>query len=728
MGLGPWKAVAWLVLAACAPNGERESGPASLAEDRDGDGWASADDCDDSDPTVSPEAVEACNGIDDDCSGEIDEGLLLSVWPDEDADGWGREGAPALRCDASGFATESGDCDDGDPAIHPGAAESCGNQIDDDCDDAIDAEDEDAVGRVVNYEDKDADGYGTGDGSPTCDDTFVPGTAQEGGDCDDSDPDVNPAARELCTSAGAVIDEDCDGLLDTEDPSVDDAFEVWPDDDGDGFGVDGRETALVCEPILGWADNDFDCDDGDGLSSPAADEVCADGLDNDCDGDLDVCGAIGDVAASDAAGRVVGADPYGLFGIAVADAGDVDGDGAHDVAVGSWLGGSSTSGSASLFVGGVTGALTTKSADLTIESPGSGDSLGWAVAGGGDFGGDGYGDLAVGAYGLGRAYLFFGPVSGSYASMDADVVMRADGASGQAGYSVAGIGDLDGDAYDDVAVGAPLAEDAGRVYFVFGSTDGDVHLDDALVRITGASGSELGSTLDGSTDIDSDGIRDLVVGAPELETTHVGAGALYLFSGTELTDELSAGDAAATVLGSTTEGALGTAVGAGDLDGDGHPDLVAGMPGFRGVWNGDAVGAVLAVRGPIGASVDQGDADVVLWGNDDGDETGASVAAGGDADRDGYEDLAVGAPNAAGTAGVVHLVLGPIPDGHDSVKALGHACVVGEDAGAATGRASAWLQDPDRDGMDDLLVGAPFHTEGKTSYAGAAYRFSGWEW
>src|SRR6185436_13675877 len=135
MGIGPWKAVAWLLLSACAPNGESDSGP-SVAEDRDGDGWASPDDCDDGDPTISPEAVEACNGIDDDCSGGIDEGLLLSVWPDGDADGWGREGAPELRCDASGFALAPGDCEDGDPAIHPKAPEICGNQIDDDCDDA----------------------------------------------------------------------------------------------------------------------------------------------------------------------------------------------------------------------------------------------------------------------------------------------------------------------------------------------------------------------------------------------------------------------------------------------------------------------------------------------------------------------------------------------------------------------------------------------------------------
>src|SRR4030095_14779496 len=97
------------------------------------------------------------------------------------------------------------------------------------------------------------------------------------------------------------------------------------------------------------------------------------------------------------------------------------------------------------------------------------------------------------------AYLCFGRVSGSYASMDADVVMRAAEASGQAGYSVAGIGNLDGDAYDDLVVGAPLAEDAGRVYFVFGSGAGDVRLDDLVVRITGAPESAFGATLDGST-------------------------------------------------------------------------------------------------------------------------------------------------------------------------------------------------------------------------------------
>lgn len=169
-------------------------------------------------------------------------------------------------------------------------------------------------------------------------------------------------------------------------------------------------------------------------------------------------------------------------------------------------------------------------------------------------------------------------------------------------------------------------------------------------------------------------------------------------------------------------------MGAGNLDGDGYADLVAGAPGFRAYASGDVVGAALVVRGPVGDTTEEGDVDVVLWGEDEGDEAGFSIAVGGDANRDGSDDLAVGAPSALGAAGVVYLVLGPLADGSGSVGDLAHARVVGEDAGASAGRASAWLQDPEGDGMDDLLVGAPFHSEAKASYAGAAYRFDGWEW
>jgi hypothetical protein len=730
MGNGPGTAVVWLLLTACAPVGADSAPTTEGPEDRDGDGWETPDDCDDLDPTVSPGAAEACNGVDDDCSGEVDEGLTLAVWPDTDGDGWGRTGPPQIVCEPNGFVTESGDCDDDDPTVHPGAVEHCGDDIDDDCDGAIDAQDDDAVGRVVNYTDGDDDGYGTGDGAPTCDDSLVKGAARAPGDCDDTDPAVNPGAVEVCTEgAGYALDDDCDGLTDTDDPSVVDAVETWPDRDGDGFGDPAGTSVLACHPSADRTANDFDCDDTDELANPAADEICTDGSDNDCDGDVDVCGAIGDVPASGAAGRIVGVDSSGLTGIAVADAGDIDGDGAHDMVVGSWLGGSSTSGTASLFLGAVTGDITTKSADLTIDSPSTGDSLGWAVAGAGDYDDDRFGDLLIGAYGLGRAFLFCGPVSGSYAAADADVVLRSDG-SGRAGYSLAGIDDLDGDGHDDVLVGAPLTADAGRVYVVFGSTEEDVRLEDAAVRITGPSGSALGSSLDASTDFDGDGLRDALVGAPHEDTTHVGAGTVYLFAGSDLDAELYAIDATGALVGGTEDAALGTSMGAGDLDGDGYPDLVAGAPTLRSdaVAGGDTVGAALVVRGPISGSVDEADADAVLWGEEDAAEAGSSIAAGGDADRDGNEDLAVGAPGAASAPGAVYLVLGPIADGTQELAGIAHARVVGEAPGSATGRASAWLEDPEGDGMDDLLVGAPFHSEEKAPYVGAAYRFDGWEW
>ncbi len=188
----------------CDGTDEDCSGRVDDTEDRDGDGFSTCDDCDDTDPFVSPDMPEACDGLDNDCSGAADE-----PW-DDDGDG-------ASDC--------GGDCDDTDPLRSPGLPESC-DGVDNNCDDVVD-------------EGFDADG----DGVLTC-----------RGDCDDDDPTVYIGAPEACDG----VDNDCDATT-VEDGDL----------DADGF--------TLC---------DGDCNDNAAAALPGNSEVC-DGLDNDCNGATD---------------------------------------------------------------------------------------------------------------------------------------------------------------------------------------------------------------------------------------------------------------------------------------------------------------------------------------------------------------------------------------------------------------------------------------------------------
>lgn len=320
------------------------------------------------------------------------------------------------------------------------------------------------------------------------------------------------------------------------------------------------------------------------------------------------------------------------------------------------------------------------------------DTTGWSVTEAGDVNGDGETDVLVGAPGRhddggghGAAYLFYGPVEGGeFDVSDADVTFEGPERADHTGASVAG-GDIDGDGYADVVVGASHANSseryAGAVYVVSGGDlNGTVHLADANATLEGeAWGDHAGYTVDVVSDT-AGNESDVVVGAPYDDSVNRTAGAVYLLRGGDLdldgTDELSLSDVGTKYAGEGHGDRAGWSVAdAGDVNGDGLSDIVVGAPGNDTGGNDAGAAYVLhgddgsAERGPD-ASLAEADAKVV--GADADDAAGYSVDGAGDVNGDGYADVVVGAPysDAAGDdAGAAHVLHGTDLSGETNLEA-----------------------------------------------------------
>jgi hypothetical protein len=297
----------------------------------------------------------------------------------------------------------------------------------------------------------------------------------------------------------------------------------------------------------------------------------------------------------------------GRAGIAVASAGDIDGDGLDDIMFAfetSPIDGSHwyTRGRVTIFLASSLGDesdINLDDADYIIDGEVIHDYLGYAMASAGDVDGDGLDDIILGAHqndeagsNAGMTYLLLGSSFGTASSISlSEASYRISGAYGSdtSGNSVAGGGDIDGDGLSDVLIGARANPDggmyAGSVYILFGSRFGDEqNLDlylDADYQLIGENDYDyVGGSVANAGDVDGDGLDDIVIGSQQLKNASgTQVGGIYIFLARDLGDvvPISLSEADQKIVGEESSDQAGYAVsGGGDVNGDGNDDIIVG--------------------------------------------------------------------------------------------------------------------------------------------------------
>ena len=449
-------------------------------------------------------------------------------------------------------------------------------------------------------------------------------------------------------------------------------------------------------------------------------------LDGDGDGELAAGGHGGDANGSNSGGVVVFSQRASLvatdggsgdaFGYPVSAGGDIDGDGFDDIVVGARFldGSASNTGAAFVYYGSALG-IDPSSEDRLEASDGAGsDYFGQSLGGGGDLNGDGYDDLVIGAYadddegaGSGSVYVYYGSSSGILASTEVKLTASDAASRDYFGERVAIAGDLDGDGYDDLVVGAERSgatlSGSGSAYVYYGSSTGIVAAsEDKLVASDAAAGAAFGTAVAGAGDVDGDGYDDLIIGSDTCQVSGAAVGAAYVYFGSSTGVSASSETKLAASDGEDADRFGVSVAGAGDVDGDGHDDVIvgayaAGDGGAAYVYFGAATGISVASEQRLQAS-DAGSAD----------QLGISVAGAGDLDGDGYSDVLVGADlddDAATDAGAAYVWFGSATGVLTTSEQK--LTRTGASSGEGLGASVAGAGDVNGDGMDDLVIGAP---------------------
>ncbi len=356
---------------------------------------------------------------------------------------------------------------------------------------------------------------------------------------------------------------------------------------------------------------------------------------------------------------------YSYYGSAITTQGDLDGDGLHDLLVGAYgfPNPEQHAGIVYLYRGAIGGIDPSAELSISASNPGEWHAFGIALSSGGDVDGDGLDDLAVGAPGstsgspedqprCGSVYLYMNATGDLSGSVEQEVWASDCAMDDDYGSAVASEGDLDGDGYADLVVSALYASDikkgdehgSGRAYIYLGGAGGvSVDSEQKVTPSDGADFDEFGTALATGGDLDGDGHDDLVVGAPYDDDMGRSSGAVYVYLGSTVGVDLASETKLTDPAGGETYLYGASLAPLRDLNGDGLADLLVGSPRFDGRTENN--GAVLLYLGtPAGVAPL---ADQVLEPNPGQklESFGASIDAGVDLNGDGNLDIVVGAPN-----------------------------------------------------------------------------------
>jgi len=654
-------------------------------DDGDGDGYSTCgadnlassgdEDCDDAEANLSPGEVEVCDGTDNDCDGEIDEGSAApTTWyADADLDGYGDTTSSISGCaETPGYVALDGDCDDNAPAVHPGAVDGC-DGLDTDCDGQLSLTETDLDGDgfspcqldcddadpALNPSDADGDGNTTcagdcddNDDTVSAEDADSDGFSTCAGDCDDDSSAFNPGATEICDGLDNNCDQsvpagetDADGDGDLQAPCGSDC------DEGDaslnGLDADG-DGSSTCQG---------DCDDGSAVVRPGAAELC-DGIDNDCNG-FDDAGSPGN------AGREIDGDGDG-YRLCDNDCDDTDAD------------------------------LNLDDLDLDGHSSCGADCND--------------GDITI--------YLFApeAPCDGIDSNCVPDALEQDDDGDGY----------LDCTGYTGLVgaiLGADDCDDAEAAIFPGNTEVCDGGLDnDCIPSVAPPWDPGITTTPTAeSIDVDLDGYPlcgpDGLLGTVD-DDCDDNAGWIYP-GAPEVCDSLDNDCDGALEVASNDLDADGQTICAGDCN-DGDATIFDGATELYDGKDNDC-----DYETDEGITLDVGTASVVFDGQAWGDQAGHGVAGVGDVDGDNLDDVLIGAPEYDDN-GRAYLFLGSSLVGESQLSlASADAIFDGVGYGERAGALVAAAGDVDGDTLADFLISAPDQNSGPGYYSGGVYLIFG---